>query len=101
MIFYLLWLNLIGRSAKTCQRNGFLRHRVVGVDGITARSGTAEELARLALVYRHPSGERNYPEVPCAACVSVCALGMPKQISRHAPKGCRPSIGARFVAEST
>src|ERR1700730_908556 len=27
MIFYLLWLNLIERSAKTCQRYGFLRHR--------------------------------------------------------------------------
>src|ERR1700730_18349178 len=98
MIFYLLW-----RSAKTCQRDGFPRHQVVGVDGITARSSTANKLARPAYVYRHPSGERNYPEVPLAAAVSVCALLiMPKEIGcPYAPKRCRPSIGALCVTEST
>jgi hypothetical protein len=97
MIFFLL-----GRNAKTCHRDGLLRHQVVGVDGITARSGTADELVRFAIVYRHPSGEGNYPEVPFAAGVSVVAVGMPKQIgSPYAPKGSRPSIGALCVAEST
>jgi hypothetical protein len=96
MIFYLLW-----RGAKMRQRDGFPRHRVVGVDGITARSGTAEEIVRAAIVYRHPSGEGNYPEVPFAAGVSVFAIGMPKQISSpYAPKGCRPSIITLCVAES-
>src|SRR5580700_477277 len=96
MSFYLLW-----RSAKSCQRDGFPRHQVVGVDGITARSGPAEELVRCAIVYRHPSGEGNDPEVPFAAGVSVFAIGMPEEIGRpYAPKGCRPSIAAGCVAES-
>ena len=70
-----------------------LRHQVVGVDGITARSGTADELVRLAIVNRHPSGEGDYPEVPFAAGISVVAVGMPKQIgSPYAPKGPGPAL---------
>src|SRR5580704_10644512 len=100
MISYLLWRSLRRRNAKFCQLDGLLRHRVVGVDGITARSGTADELVRFAIVYRLPSGEGNYPEVPCAAGVSVFALGMPQQIgSPYAPKGGRPIIVALCVAE--
>ena len=101
MIIYLSWRSLSGRSAKFCQLDGSPRHRIVGVDGITARSGPADELVRLAIVNRHPSGEGDYPEVPFAAGVSVFALGIPKEIGRpYAPKGCRPSIAAGCVAES-
>ncbi len=96
-IFYLLW-----RSAKACQGDGLIRHRVVGVDGITARSGAADELVRRAIVHRQASSEGNDPEVPFAAGVAVFALGMPKQISGpYAPKGSRPSIFTRCIPEST
>lgn len=95
---------LLGRrKAKTRQGDGFLRNQVVGVDGITTRSGTAEELARPAIVYRLTSGEGNYPKVPFATTVSTCALlVVPKQIGGPcAPKWCRSNIGARRCAEST
>src|ERR1700730_15665053 len=101
MILYQLWRSLSGRNVKACQLDRLLRHQVVGVDGITACAGTADEV-RFAIVYGLPSGEGNYPEVPFAAGVSVCALAMPKQIgSPYAPKWCRPNIGARRGAEST